>query len=341
LKTTCLYLVASTTQTSFWVIAIRIGGEEALYFQSFIQKMGISLFGQKKLAVLAVTLLVLSSFTAVNLVGGAAQFNEEDVRLAYVTQETSSKVVNTWDIPQHFLDDIEQAGTYTSLPVDVEQTVVEYLKEGHDYNFLQVGFVNQTKDQNYDVLVLLSDLENPNSIEQIRHLEIIVDNLTVERANEVVPQKIGETTETCEEEWDAAVDVEDERALAKIVTTKSTVTYKIELESGPLVEIEAWTTIEGRNIFGVVLWSLTARGVFGVLVNEAVLWITDTSTYWAHGMLGWWHKNFVHSSQILYGGLFGRVNAESDFYGPIGQSAHAWAWVRVWYDGTVDGDSGT
>jgi len=298
------------------------------------------LFGQKKLAVLAVTLLVLSSFTAVNLVGGAAQFNEEDVRLAYVTQETSSKVVNTWDIPQHFLDDAEQE-TYTSLPVDVEKTVLDYVKETHDYNFLQIGFVNQTKDQTYDVLVLLSEQENPNSTGQLRHLELIVDDLTVLSAKEVVPKKICETTETHEEKWDAAVDVEDERALAKIVTTKSAVTYKIELESRSLVEIEARTTIEGRNIFGVVLWSLTARGVFGVMVNEAVLWITDTSTYWANGLLGWWQENFVHSSQIFYGGLFGRVNAESDFYGPIGQSAHAWAWVRVWYDGTVDGDSGT
>jgi hypothetical protein len=303
--------------------------------------MGIRLFGQKKLTVLAVILLVLSSFTAVNLVGGAAQFNEEDVRLAYVTQETSSKVVNTWDIPQRFLDDTEQAGTYTSLPVDVEKPVVEYLKQEHDYNFLQVGFVNQKKDQTYDVLVLLSELENPTSVDQIRHLELIVNNLNIKRVNEVVPQKIGETTETCEEEWKGAVDAEDERALAKIVTTKSTVTYKIELESRSLVEIEARTTIEGRNIFGIVLWSLTARGVFGVLVNEAVLWITDTSSCWANGLLGWWHKNFVHSSQIFYSGLFGRVNAESDFYDPIGQSVHAWAWIRVWYDGPADGNSGT
>lgn len=295
---------------------------------------------EKKLAVLAVTLLVLSLFTAVNLVGGGAQFNEEDVRLAYVTKETSSKVVNTWDVPQHFLDDAEQE-TYTSSPVDVEKTVMDYVKEEHDYNFLQVGFVNQTKDQTYDVLVLLSEQENPNSIGQVRHLELIVDNLNIERVREVVPEKISETTETYEEDWKGAVNVEDERALAKIVTTKSTVTYNIELESRSLVEIEARTTIEGRNIFGIVLWSLTARGVFGVMVNEAVLWITDTSSCWAHGLLGWWQENFVHSSQIFYSGLFGRVNAESDFYGPFGQSVHAWAWIRVWYDGTADGDSGT
>jgi len=285
--------------------------------------------------------LVLSLFTAVNLVGGAAQFNEEDVRLAYVTKETSSRVVKTWDIPQHFLTDAEQLGTYTSLPVDVEKTVVEYVRVAYNCNFLQIGFVNQTKDQTYDVLVLLSELENPNSIGQVRHLEFIVDNLNIEMVNEVVPEKIGETSEMYEEEWNGAVNVEDERALAKIVTRKSVVTYNIELESRSLVEIEARTTIEGRNIFGVVLWSLTARGVFGVLVNEAVLWVTDTSSCWANGLLGWWHKNFVHSSQIFYGGLFGRVNAESDFYGPIGQSVHAWAWVRVWYDGTADGDAGT
>jgi len=284
---------------------------------------------------------VLSLFTAVNLVGGAAQFNEENVRLAYVTKETSSRVVKTWDIPQHFLTDAEQLGTYTSLPVDVEKTVLEYVRGAYNCNFLQIGFVNQTKDQTYDVLVLLSELENPNSIGQVRHLEFIVDNLNIEMVNEVVPEKIGETSEMYEEEWNGAVNVEDERALAKIVTRKSVVTYNIELESRSLVEIEARTTIEGRNIFGVVLWSLTARGVFGVLVNEAVLWVTDTSSCWANGLLGWWHKNFVHSSQIFYGGLFGRVNAESDFYGPIGQSVHAWAWVRVWYDGTADGDAGT
>lgn len=284
---------------------------------------------------------MLSLFTAVNLVGGAAQFNEENVRLAYVTKETSSRVVKTWDIPQHFLTDAEQLGTYTSLPVDVEKTVVEYVRVAYNCNFLQIGFVNQTKDQTYDVLVLLSELENPNSIGQVRHLEFIVDNLNIEMVNEVVPEKIGETSEMYEEEWNGAVNVEDERALAKIVTRKSVVTYNIELESRSLVEIEARTTIEGRNIFGVVLWSLTARGVFGVLVNEAVLWVTDTSSCWANGLLGWWHKNFVHSSQIFYGGLFGRVNAESDFYGPIGQSVHAWAWVRVWYDGTADGDAGT
>jgi len=299
------------------------------------------MFQHKKLAILAVTLLVLSLFTAVNLVGGAAQFNEEDVRLAYVTKETSSRVVKTWDIPQHFLTDAEQLGTYTSLPVDVEKTVLEYVRGAYNCNFLQIGFVNQTKDQTYDVLVLLSELENPNSIGQVRHLEFIVDNLNIEMVNEVVPEKIGETSEMYEEEWNGAVNVEDERALAKIVTRKSVVTYNIELESRSLVEIEARTTIEGRNIFGVVLWSLTARGVFGVLVNEAVLWVTDTSSCWANGLLGWWHKNFVHSSQIFYGGLFGRVNAESDFYGPIGQSVHAWAWVRVWYDGTADGDAGT
>jgi len=299
------------------------------------------LFQHKKLAILTVTLLVLSLFTAVNLVGGAAQFNEENVRLAYVTKETSSRVVKTWDIPQHFLTDAEQLGTYTSLPVDVEKTVVEYVRVAYNCNFLQIGFVNQTKDQTYDVLVLLSELENPNSIGQVRHLEFIVDNLNIEMVNEVVPEKIGETSEMYEEEWNGAVNVEDERALAKIVTRKSVVTYNIELESRSLVEIEARTTIEGRNIFGVVLWSLTARGVFGVLVNEAVLWVTDTSSCWANGLLGWWHKNFVHSSQIFYGGLFGRVNAESDFYGPIGQSVHAWAWVRVWYDGTADGDAGT
>jgi len=299
------------------------------------------LFQHKKLAILTVTLLVLSLFTAVNLVGGAAQFNEENVRLASITKGTSSRVVKTWDIPQHFLTDAEQLGTYTSLPVDVEKTVVEYVRVAYNCNFLQIGFVNQTKDQTYDVLVLLSELENPNSIGQVRHLEFIVDNLNIEMVNEVVPEKIGESSETYEEEWNGAVNVEDERALAKIVTRKSVVTYNIELESRSLVEIEARTTIEGRNIFGVVLWSLTARGVFGVLVNEAVLWVTDTSSCWANGLLGWWHKNFVHSSQIFYGGLFGRVNAESDFYGPIGQSVHAWAWVRVWYDGTADGDAGT
>lgn len=297
------------------------------------------MFQKKKLAVLIV-IVMLSSFIAVNFVGGRARFSEEDARLAYVTKQTSYRIVKTWDIPQRFISDAGQ-GSYTNLPADVERTVLEYVKEVYDYNFLLIGFVNQTEDQTYNVLILLSDLEKPNNIGQVRHLEIIVNNNTIEMVREVTPKKIGETSETYEEEWRGALNVEDERVLAKIVTRKSTVTYSIKLESASLVEIEAWTTIEGKNIFGIVLWGLTAKGMFGVALNEAVLWVIDESSVWANGWLGWWYENFVHFSQILYGGLFGRVNAESDFHGPFGQSVHAWAWIRVWYDGTVDGNAGT
>lgn len=169
----------------------------------------------------------------------------------------------------------------------------------------------------------------------------MVSDATVKTVREIFPAKVSETREVYEEKWRNAVDVEDEKALAEIVTSKTVIIYDLKLEDKSLTEIEAWTTIEGKNIFGITLWSLTAKGLFGVYLNNAVLWIVDQLSAWANGWLGWWYENFSHYDQIYLNGLFGLVRAESDFYGPFGQSLHAWAWVRVWYNGTADGNAGT
>lgn len=299
------------------------------------------MFQRKKLVVLiAVVLLTVVTVPALTGASFLQGFSEEEARLVLVTKQTSYRIVKAWDVPQEFIKGSSQRGEYT-IPQDVAEIVFKFVGEAYDYEFGLIGYVNPMKDKVYDVLILLSEMEKPGSIGQIKHLEIIVNDKNIETVKEVTPEKLRERSETSEEEWRGAVNVEDERVMTKIVIEKSVVTYGIKLESASLVEIEAWTTIEGRNIFGIVLWSLTAKGLFGVYLNQAVLWVIDESTVWANGWLGWWYANFVHSSQILYGGLFGIVNAESDFYGPFWQSVHAWAWVRVWYDGYVDGNAGT
>jgi hypothetical protein len=295
---------------------------------------------RKKIAVLTVMLLALSALIAFHVVGGASSFHDEEARLAYVTKQTSFRIVKTLDVPQRFLDDAEQQ-CCISLPEEIKETVLNYMEERYAYKFLKIGFAKLTKDNSYNVLVLLSEVEKPACVEEIKHLELIVFNATIKTAREIVPAKVSQTYEVHEEKWRDLANVEDEKALAKIVTSKSVIVYNIILESGSLTEIEAWTTIEGKNIFGITLWSLTAKGVFGVYLNYAVLWVIDQSSAWANGWLGWWYENFSHYDRIYLNGLFGLVRGESDFYGPFGQSVHVWAWVRVWYDGAVDSNAGT
>jgi hypothetical protein len=295
---------------------------------------------RKRIAVLTVAFLLLSVLIAFFALGAAHSNDGEEARLAYVTKQTSFKTVNTLDIPQRFLND-DEPQSCTALPGNIAATVLKYVEEKYAYKFLQVGFADLAEDNSYHVLILLSETERPASIIEIKHLEFIVSNTTVKTVKEIVPAKVSEAHESHEEKRRNAVNVEDEKALAKIVTSKSVIIYNVQLEGKSLTEIEAWTTIEGKNIFGITLWSLTAKGLFGVYLNNAVLWIIDQSSAWANGWLGWWYENFNHYDQIYLNGLFGLVRGESDFYGPFGQSVHAWAWVRVWYDGAVDGNAGT
>ncbi|MEM0487909.1 MAG: hypothetical protein QW707_01760 [Candidatus Bathyarchaeia archaeon] len=317
---------------------MRIETEETIYVVFRPMWVGDTML-RKKVAVLT-ALLVLSALIAIYVVGAAPGFRDEAARLAYVTKQTSSRMVRILDIPQRFLDNVEQP-CRIPLPEDVEETVLNYVKERYVYKFLQIGFANMTEHYSYNMLILLSEAEKPACIEEINHIELVILNATVKTAREIVPTKVSQTYDVREEEWIKPANAEDEKALAKIVTSKSITVYEIILESGSLTEIEAWTTIEGKNIFGITLWSLTAKGLFGLYLNYAVLWIIDQSSAWANGWLGWWYENFSHYDRIYLNGLFGLVRAESDFCGPFGQSVHAWAWARAWYDGTVDGNAGT
>lgn len=298
----------------------------------------VKMFHWKKLA--AITAILLIAVVSVSFARSFPQFSEEEVRLAYTTKQTGYRIVKEWDIPQSFLVDAGRHEKYTSLPGDVKRTLWKYVRGKYEYNFSLVGFVNQVEDEIYNILLLLSWMDNPSSVKQIKHLEFIVNGKNIEAVREVMPEKISETSETYEKEWQGTVDTREESVTSKIVIEESVVTYSIELESASLVEIEAWTTIEGKNIFGWTLWSLTAKGLFGVYINYAVLWVIDESSVWANGWLGG-YENFSHYSKIYFNGLFGLVRAESDFYGPFWQFVHAWAWVRVWYNGEVDGNART
>ena len=93
--------------------------------------------------------------------------------------------------------------------------------------------------------------------------------------------------------------------------------------------VEYYYTLEGKDIFGIVLWELKVGGYYYVIVGKEVYNVLDNSEAWANTVLGWTVKSFT--SWVTYGqnNVYGQVNEYAVFQGPF-QTVHAYAWARVY-----------
>lgn len=107
---------------------MRIEDEGAIYFRLFHSFKLVIKMSWKRIVALTVMLSLTSVLIAYGI-AGAPHFGDEEARLAYVTKQTSFKIVNTWDVPQRFLGDAEQQ-SYITLPENITTTVLKYVGGG-------------------------------------------------------------------------------------------------------------------------------------------------------------------------------------------------------------------
>ncbi|MCR6692045.1 MAG: hypothetical protein MRT15_06625 [archaeon YNP-LCB-003-016] len=140
--------------------------------------------------------------------------------------------------------------------------------------------------------------------------------------------------------------------VVKLVKSYTYEVYELKLEQGEFVQlatIYAVTVdkgIEGKNVFGWTIWHLSAKSTTYILDWVLVISVDDQSYYWIAlwAQWAWSCQNFNHYAEVRAQGLYSYTWAEADFiYAPFGvvlQRIHAWSWIRVWFDGTVEADSG-
>jgi hypothetical protein len=140
--------------------------------------------------------------------------------------------------------------------------------------------------------------------------------------------------------------------VVKLVKSYTYEVYELKLEQREFVQlatIYAVTVdkgIEGKNVFGWTIWHLSAKSTTYILDWVLVISVDDQSYYWIASWAQWaWScQNFNHYAEVRAQGLYSYTWAEADFinapFGTVLQRIHAWAWIRVWFDGTVEADSG-
>lgn len=103
--------------------------------------------------------------------------------------------------------------------------------------------------------------------------------------------------------------------------------YKISGQITSVVVKHAWNTIVAKNIFGVVLYSLTASGYFHYDPGVQVTYVADDSSAYANTALGWTVGAF--SSSASWNTQIGTVNANARFDSYIYPSVNGWSQVQV------------
>jgi len=143
-----------------------------------------------------------------------------------------------------------------------------------------------------------------------------------------------------------------EAAAAKLVEERIYELYELRPEPGaelaPLATLYIVTAergIEAKNFVGWTLWRLAAKSTTFIWDWAVVLSVDDESYYWINPWFPTWRcENFYHYAEVKAQGLYSYTWAEGDFvyeyWGDVWQRFHAWAWVRTWYNGYVEGGAG-
>jgi len=143
-----------------------------------------------------------------------------------------------------------------------------------------------------------------------------------------------------------------EAAVAKLVKERIYEVYELrpeqEAELAPLATLYAVTAevgVETKNFVGWTLWRLAAKSTTYVWDWVVVLSVNDESYYWVNPWFPAWRcENFYHYAEVKAQSLYSYTWAEGDFvyeyWGEVWQRFHAWAWVRTWYNGYVEGNAG-
>ena len=149
-------------------------------------------------------------------------------------------------------------------------------------------------------------------------------------SNEILVQKLNTVGEE-----------KDQKAIcAEIYKSRESEEYLLRLRTRDIHVTDASQSIEGKNIFGITLWKLTASGSFTYEYGVEMLSVVDHSSEYHNSALGWQCDSFSSEATIPHSCL-GKVDADADFSGPLGQSVSAWAWVTVNCYGGVAGNAGT
>lgn len=221
------------------------------------------------------------------------------------------------------------------IPRQVEEEILNKAQiDGYSAKLLWVS----TSDNGYDALVKLS---NENNKEDIKYVEVFRENgatdvkdiepifVNKNSSNKILVQKLN----TVGEEKD------QEAICAEIYKGGESEEYLLRLRTKDIYVTDASQSIEGKNIFGITLWKLTASGSFTYEYGVEMLSVVDHSSEYHNSALGWSCDSFSSEATIPHSCL-GKVDADADFHSSL-QSVSAWAWVTVNCYGGVAGNAGT
>ena len=222
------------------------------------------------------------------------------------------------------------------VPRQVEEEILNKAQiDGYSAKLLWVN----TSDNGYDALVKLS---NENNKEDIKHVEVFRENGATD-VKEIEPILVNKNSsnEILVQKLNTVGEEKDQEAIcAEIYKGGESEEYLLRLRTRDIYVTDASQSIEGKNIFGITLWKLTAAGTFTYEYGVQMLDVDDHSSEYHNSALGWSCDSFSSKAEIPHPS-FGKVSADADFSGPLGQSVSAWAWVTVNYYGGVAGNAGT
>lgn len=208
---------------------------------------------------------------------------------------------------------------------DLENDIIDFAKQKVKGELKLLDIIKI--ENGYDIL-----LRNETTYFEILYTETTKEIMKpkIEQVNSYEAEKVVKNYDAKNEEETSVIIYEEGTIIKKLTLTVSSRTYEW---------VTAWYSIYGKNIFGIVLWKVTAKGDFLCYFDTWVIDIIDRSSAYACWWLGWKVKDF--DSWISWHPLliWGQVDAEAQFDGPF-QNPFAWAWVRVYGDGSWIGDGG-
>ncbi|RJS75296.1 hypothetical protein CW714_00445 [Methanophagales archaeon] len=222
------------------------------------------------------------------------------------------------------------------VPRQVEEEILNKAQiDGYSAKLLWIN----TSDDGYDALVKLS---NENNKEDIKYVEVFRENDATD-VKEIEPMLVNKSSsnEILVQKLNTVGEEKDQKAIcAEIYKSRESEEYLLRLRTRDIHVTDASQSIEGKNIFGITLWKLTASGSFTYEYGVEMLSVVDHSSEYHNSALGWQCDSFSSEATIPHSCL-GKVDADADFSGPLGQSVSAWAWVTVNCYGGVAGNAGT
>ena len=167
----------------------------------------------------------------------------------------------------------------------------------------------------------------------VKYLEIIDDGGKLQ-TKELTPTLISSVRN---EEVLSTHSVKDQKDVAKIIQISGEEHYEINGTILAVTAKHAYNTVESKNAFGQVLYSLTASGWFHYTPGVEVISVTSDSSAYANGLYAWSVKSL--SSSASWNTQIGTVNANAQFENILlGITKNAWSQIQVDKDGNLYND---